>query len=268
MRLALGISYRGTGYQGWQRQTRLRTVQGNLEDALSAFAAQRVSTFCAGRTDAGVHGLNQVVHIDTHLNRSETSWIRGTNRYLPPDVAVQWCRPVTENFHARYSAHGRRYIYLLRESAVRPALESDCVGWVFRPLDALAMQTAANDLIGEYDFSAFRSAQCQARSPIKWMRKIVIRRQAAYWRFDFDASAFLHHMVRNIMGCLIMIGQGSRPIDWMTEVLVSRQRSRAAPTFSPAGLYFAGPYYDPHWGLPEEAIAHDFLPLPALNCGF
>jgi tRNA pseudouridine38-40 synthase len=265
MRLALGVSYGGSSYQGWQRQPQLRTVQGCLEEALRAFAAQSVSTFCAGRTDAGVHGLNQVVHIDTELHRSGMSWIRGTNRYLPSDIAVQWCRQVTENFHARYSARGRRYIYLLRESTIRPALESDRVGWVFRPLDMVAMQTAADYLIGEHDFSAFRSSQCQARSPVKFMRQIMIHRQAAYWRFDFDASAFLHHMVRNIMGCLIMIGQGSRPIDWMGDVLLSRHRSMAAPTFSAAGLYFAGPYYDADWGLPEQAIASDFLPLPVLS---
>lgn len=261
MRLALGVSYNGSAYPGWQRQPGLPTVQGCLEEALSAFAAQPVTVFCAGRTDAGVHGLNQVVHLDTELNRPDVSWVRGTNRYLPPDIAVEWCRAVGDGFHARYSARGRRYVYLLRESPVRPALDSQRVGWVFRPLDAAAMQSAAIHLTGEHDFSAFRSAQCQAPSPVKVLHPIRIQRQAAYWRFDFDGSAFLHHMVRNIMGCLVTIGQGSQPSGWMAEVLKSRDRRRAAPTFSPAGLYFAGPYYEPVWGLPEQAVVADFLPM-------
>jgi tRNA pseudouridine38-40 synthase len=262
VRLALGVSYGGSAYQGWQRQPNLRTVQGSLEEALTAFATEPVVTLCAGRTDAGVHGLNQVVHIDTLLDRREVSWVRGTNRFLPADMAVQWCRRVSDDFHARYSARGRRYVYLLRESAVRAGLENDRVGWTFRPLESSDMEAAASYLIGEHDFSAFRSAHCQARSPVKVLRHIKIRRQGAYWRFDFDASAFLHHMVRNIMGCLVMIGQGSRPPTWMLEVLESRNRSMAAPTFSAAGLYFAGPYYDPVWDLPELAVASDFLPMP------
>ncbi len=260
-RLALGVSYSGSAYLGWQRQAAGRTVQGCLEDALSAFAAQPVVTVCAGRTDAGVHGLNQVIHLDTPLQRADMSWVRGTNRYLPPDIAVQWCRPVGPDFHARFSARGRRYVYLLLESPVRPALESGRAGWVFQPLDLARMEAAAAHLIGEHDFSAFRSAECQARSPVKQLHQIRIRRQAAYWRFDFDGSAFLHHMVRNIMGCLVMVGQGARPSDWMAEVLRSRNRSQAAPTFAAAGLYFAGPYYDAAWQLPAQAPVAGWLPL-------
>jgi tRNA pseudouridine38-40 synthase len=260
VRLALGIAYRGEAYSGWQLQPARETVQGRLEAALSAFAAVPVQTICAGRTDTGVHGLNQVVHLDAPVEREDMSWVRGSNRYLPPDIAVQWCRPVGDDFHARNSAHGRRYAYLLLESPVRPAIESGAAGWVFRPLDLEAMQAAAAVLIGEHDFSAFRSSECQALSPVKTLRRIAIRRSGAYWRFDFDGSAFLHHMVRNIMGCLVAIGSGTRPVAWMAEVLASRKRETAAPTFSAAGLYFVGPYYDPKFELPTHTPAMDWLP--------
>jgi len=260
MRLALGVSYRGQAYQGWQSQPSGNTVQDRLELALTHFADRPVSTMCAGRTDAGVHGLNQVVHIEVEIEREPFSWVRGTNRYLPPDIAVQWCQPVASDFHARNSAHGRRYAYLLLESAVRPAIEAGAVGWTFRPLNASAMEAAASILVGEHDFSAFRSAECQAASPVKQLRSIVIRRRGAYWRVDFDASAFLHHMVRNIMGCLLAVGSGNREARWLADVLAARDRSRAAPTFSPDGLYFVGPYYDARHAIPERTPAMDWLP--------
>ena len=259
-RVALGVSYRGQAYQGWQSQPGGRTVQDALERALSQFAATPVRTVCAGRTDAGVHGLNQVVHFDAPVEREAFSWVRGTNRYLPSDIALQWCRFVGDDFHARNSALGRRYAYLLLESPVRPALESGAAGWTFRPLDVQAMSKAASLLIGEHDFSAFRAAECQARSPVKILREITIERRGAYWRFSFDANAFLHHMVRNIMGSLVAIGSGSRPPQWMGEVLASRSRDVAAPTFPPDGLYFVGPYYDPRHGIPEHTAAMDWLP--------
>lgn len=245
---------------GWQSQTGGQTVQDQLERALSAFADQAVSTACAGRTDAGVHGFNQVVHLDTALDRREFSWVRGTNRYLPADIAVEWCQPVPDDFHARFLARGRRYSYVLRESVVRPSLDSDQVGWVFRPLDAARMRAAVLPLLGEHDFSAFRAAACQAKSPVKTLRAITIRQRGAYWRFDFDASAFLHHMVRNLMGALIAVGQGTQPPEWMNEVLAGRDRAAAAPTFSPDGLYFVGPYYDAALGLPEHTPGMDWLP--------
>ncbi|MBC7956609.1 MAG: tRNA pseudouridine(38-40) synthase TruA [Cytophagales bacterium] len=260
MRLALGICYRGQGYNGWQSQPGGRTVQDQLERALSQFAAVPVRTMCAGRTDTGVHGLNQVIHIDPPVQRELASWVRGTNRYLPSDIAVQWCHEVEGDFHARNSAQGRRYAYLLLESAVRPALESGVAGWTHRSLTLDAMQDAAGVLIGEHDFSAFRSSECQAASPVKLMRAIAICRAGAYWRFDFDGSAFLHHMVRNIMGCLLAIGSGQRPAPWMHEVLASRSRQSAAPTFPADGLYFVGPYYDPCFGLPTHTPAMDWLP--------
>ena len=260
MRLALGITYRGQAYSGWQRQPSEATVQGRLESALSQFAASPVETQCAGRTDTGVHGLNQVVHIDAPVQRELNSWVRGTNRYLPDDIAVQWCRQVAEDFHARYSALGRRYVYMLLESPVRPALEAGSAGWVFTPLDGDRMREAAALLVGEHDFSAFRSSECQANSPVRRLHTIDIRRCGAYWRFDFDGNAFLHHMIRNIMGCLIAVGSGRRPASWLADVLASRQRIHAAPTFSPAGLFFTGPYYDPAWGLPTHTAAMDWLP--------
>jgi tRNA pseudouridine38-40 synthase len=260
MRLALGISYRGTRYHGWQSQPGGETVQDRVEAALSTFADQSVAVVCAGRTDAGVHGINQVVHFDAPVQRDTFSWLRGTNRYLPDDIALQWCRPVPERFHARNDARGRRYAYLLLESVVRPALETGLAGWTFRPLDGDAMRAAAAHLLGTHDFSAFRSADCQAPTPIKDVRTIGIRRCGAYWRFDFDASAFLHHMVRNILGCLVAVGTGARPPQWVREVLDARRREAAAPTFGPQGLYFVGPYYDASLGLPERTPALDWLP--------
>jgi len=259
-RLALGVSYRGQAYHGWQSQPDGRTVQDALEHALTAFAAGPVATVCAGRTDSGVHALNQVVHIDTALERDAFSWVRGCNRYLPRDIAVQWCRPVGTTFHARNSARGRRYRYVVLESPTRPALEHGLVGWVFRPLDARAMERAAAHVVGEHDFSSFRAAGCQSPTPVKTLREIRIGRRGAYWRFDFDANAFLHHMVRNLMACLLAIGSGRQPPDWMAEVLAARSRDAAAPTFPPQGLYFVGPYYDAVHGIPEQAAALDWLP--------
>jgi tRNA pseudouridine38-40 synthase len=259
-RIALGVAYDGRRFHGWQSQPDGLTVQDRLEAALSAFADAPVATVCAGRTDAGVHAFNQVVHLDAPVARDPFSWVRGTNRYLEPDIAVQWCRPVEPSFHARNSARGRRYRYLLLESEVRPALEASRCGWVFRPLDGQAMRAGAAFLIGEHDFSAFRAAGCQALSPVKTLRAIDIQRCGAYWRFDFDASAFLHHMVRNLMGCLVAVGTGARPACWIAEVLASRSREFAAPTFAAEGLYFVGPYYDAATGLPEHTPAMDWLP--------
>ncbi len=259
MRIALGVSYRGCGYLGWQSQPSGNTVQDRLEAALAQFAGASLRTICAGRTDTGVHALNQVLHFDTEIARDPVSWVRGTNRYLPRDIAVQWCRIVGAQFHSRASARGRRYAYLLLESPVRPALEWGSAGWSFRALDGQTMRDAARHLVGEHDFSAFRSSQCQAKSPVKTLRSIRVTQHGVYWRFDFDASAFLHHMVRNVMGCLVAVGTGSRDADWLAEVLASRDRALAAPTFSADGLYFLGPYYDAELNLPDRTPAMDWL---------
>ena len=260
MRVALGIAYRGSAYSGWQSQPGGRTVQDQLDAALSTFVGSPIRSVCAGRTDAGVHALNQVVHFDTDAERELHSWTRGPNRYLPADIAVQWCRVVPDSFHARASAAGRRYVYLLLESPVRPALETGLAGWSFRPLDGEAMQLAATTLVGQHDFSAFRSAECQALTPVKTIRTLTIERHGVYWRFGFDADAFLHHMIRNIVGSLLAVGDGSKPASWLRDVLESRDRSLAAATFSPDGLYFQGPYYDAAHGIPDRTAAMDWLP--------
>ena len=260
MRVALGLSYNGQPYQGWQSQLSGQTVQDRLEAALARFTAQKTTTLCAGRTDAGVHGLMQVVHFDTPVQRSAAAWVRGTNSFLPRDIAIQWACPVPESFHCRASALSRRYAYILLDSPVRPSLEAGRVGWAFRPLTLAPMQQAAELLLGEHDFSSFRASACQALSPVKHLQRLAISRRGAYWRFEFEANAFLHHMIRNIMGCLIAVGQMQHPPSWVSEVLLARDRKVAAPTFSPDGLYFLGPRYAPHWGLPERTPAFDALP--------
>ena len=262
MRIALGITYSGSAYEGWQSQLSGNTIQDKLEGALGKFAAQPIRVNCAGRTDAGVHGLMQVVHFDTLLQRETASWVRGTNAFLPRDIAVQWAQVVPAQFHARGSAIARRYAYVVLESAVRPSVEAGRVGWVYRALDDQAMRQAALHLLGEHDFSSFRAAQCQAKSPVKTIQKINIAQRpgSCYWHFEFQANAFLHHMIRNIMGCLVAVGQGSRSPAWLLEVLAARSRNAAAPTFSPDGLYFLGPVYEAHHGLPERAAAYDWLP--------
>ena len=261
MRVAMGVRYNGQAYQGWQSQASGRTVQDVLEKALGKFTGQeRVSTLCAGRTDSGVHALMQVVHFDTTRDRDLYAWVRGTNANLPRDVAVQWARLPGAQFHCRASALTRRYAYLLLESPVRPSLETGRVGWTFRPLAQEAMEQAAQVLLGEHDFTSFRASQCQALSPVKHMHSIQIRKHGNFWHVEFEANAFLHHMIRNIMGCLVQVGQGYKPAHWMQEVLQARSRKVAAPTFSPDGLYFLGPRYAAHWDMPQCKSAYDELP--------
>jgi tRNA pseudouridine38-40 synthase len=260
VRIALGISYLGTAYQGWQSQPSGLTVQDRLQHALAQIATAPVALHCSGRTDAGVHALMQVAHFDSAVRRQPFSWVRGVNRFLPSDIAVQWAAPVADGFHARGAALARRYAYVLLESPVRPSVDAGRVGWTFRLLDGAAMRQAAACLLGEHDFTSFRASACQALSPVKTLRRLDITRRGAYWRFDFEASAFVHHMVRNIMGCLVQIGQGLHPPGWMQDVLNARNRAAAAPTFAPGGLYFVGPVYDPQWGLPERTAAYDWLP--------
>jgi tRNA pseudouridine38-40 synthase len=264
--VALGLSYVGTRYAGWQSQADVATVQDALEKALNEFAGEdarklgRINVLSAGRTDAGVHAAMQVAHFDTHLARDAFSWIRGTNRYLPADIAVHWAAAVPQGFHARASAQSRRYAYIVRDAISRTGLDADRVGWVFRPLNLQAMQQATQLLLGTHDFSSFRAAACQAPSPIKTLLRADVRRLGSYWRFDFEADAFLHHMIRNIMGCLIQVGQGTQAPEWITQVIAAKNRDDAAPTFSPDGLYFLGPRYDAKWGLPDRTEAFDFLP--------
>jgi tRNA pseudouridine38-40 synthase len=259
-RIALGISYSGSGYEGWQSQLSGNTIQDHLESALAKFTQQSFRVNCAGRTDAGVHAVMQVVHFDTPLERDAASWVRASNAFLPSDIAVQWAKVMPPEFHSRGSAVARRYAYVLLESAVRPSVEAQRVGWVFRTLNAQAVEQAAAQLVGTHDFSSFRAAQCQAKSPVKTINSITVTRRGAYWRFEFEADAFLHHMIRNIMGCLIAVGQGSCPVSWMAEVLAARNRDAAAPTFSPNGLYFLAPVYPAHFELPSQGPSYDWLP--------
>lgn len=250
MRIALGIEYDGTRFAGWQSQDHGNTVQDALERALSAVADRPVATICAGRTDAGVHALMQVVHFDVDVTRPDSAWVRGTNANLRPPMAVTWMRPVADDFHARYSALGRRYRYVLLNHPVRPALLHGKVGWHHQPLNVEAMRAAAAMLVGEHDFSAFRSSECQAKSPVRTLWKLDIERQDDMIVFDLNANAFLHHMVRNLVGALVYVGSGRWSPDAVRVVLAGRDRSKGARTFDAAGLYFVGADYDPRWSLP------------------
>ena len=249
MRIALGLEYDGSGFCGWQSQAGGGAVQDALESALSIVADAPTRVVCAGRTDAGVHALAQVVHFDTEAVRPDTAWVRGVNAHLPDSVAVRWAQPVSGEFHARFSARGRRYRYLLLNRAERPGLMARRVGWFHRPLDADAMAGAARLLLGEHDFSAFRSIECQAKSPVKTLRRADVTRHGDLVVFEFEASAFLHHMVRNLVGTLAYVGKGAHPPEWVADLLAGRDRARAAPTFEACGLYFAGVDYDQVWQL-------------------
>lgn len=261
MRFALLIEYDGSGFLGWQSQTGGETVQDAVEAALSAVADVPIRVVCAGRTDTGVHALGQVVHFDTDVQRPLSAWVRGVNAHLPDSIAVLHAQSVAEDFHARFSATARHYRYVLLNRPQRPGVAHHRMGWYHRPLDVDRMQAAAECVIGEHDFSAFRSAQCQAASPVRTVHHLRIRRQQDLCIFDISANAFLHHMVRNLVGALIAIGAGAQDTDWMQELLAGRDRSLAAPTFSPAGLYLTHVDYDPHWNLKvgagETALIHD-----------
>jgi tRNA pseudouridine38-40 synthase len=250
MRIAIGVAYRGTDFEGWQTQPSGRTVQDVLERALSEIAGHRVALTAAGRTDAGVHASGQVAHFDASAERPETAWVRGANTLLPDTVSVQWAARVADDFHARYSASGRAYRYVLYRHAVRPALLAGLVGWAHGAMDVDAMRRAAGLLLGEHDFSTFRSAECQAKSPVRVIERADVAERADYVVFDFVANAFLHHMVRNIVGCLIHVGKGKHGPAWIAELMEKRDRRLAAPTFSPDGLYLAGVRYDARWNLP------------------
>lgn len=262
VRIALGLEYCGAGYEGWQTQPHGRTLQDAVQAALASIAGETVEVVCAGRTDAGVHAAVQVLHFDTFARRPLSAWVRGVNTHLPGGIAVLWAREVDETFHARFSALARRYRYLLLNRPVRSALLAGRVGWYHLPLDLAAMQQAAVLLLGEHDFSAFRAAQCQAHSPVRTMRLAEVAQQGEWFVFDFEANAFLHHMIRNLLGALVDIGKGAHPPEHISALLGMRDRRLSPPTFAPDGLYLAGVEYPDSWNLPGQGriIAPLFLP--------
>jgi tRNA pseudouridine38-40 synthase len=259
VRIALGLEYDGTAFNGWQTQPDRRSVQDALEGALRQLAGTPISTICAGRTDAGVHALDQVVHFDTEVERPLTAWVRGTNRFLPPHVAVRWARAVDSDFHARFGALRRRYDYWILNDPVRAPLAQGRATWVFRPLDVEAMQQAATLLVGRHDFTSFRSAECQAASPVRELFQLEVQRFDRWIRLRAGANAFLHHMVRNLAGTLVDIGLGRQPPVWAGEVLAARDRSRAAPTLAADGLYLARVEYDERLRLPAPGTTAPFV---------
>lgn len=259
-RWALGVEYDGGGFSGWQRLNKPGgperraepTVQAALEQAVSFVAGRTVAVVCAGRTDAGVHAANQVVHFDGPAQRDPRGWVLGTTSHLPPSVCVTWCEPVADDFHARFSARARRYRYSILNRAIRPALHHQYLSWARKPLDAEAMHEAAQRLVGEHDFSAFRTVHCEAPHARRTLHYITVVRDGDVVTVEIQANAFLHHMVRNIVGSLLLVGRGERPAPWVSGVLAGLDRSRAGPTAPSAGLVFIGPRYPASWGLPAE----------------
>jgi len=261
MRIALGLEYDGASFNGWQTQPGGGTVQDALEAALAQMAGAPIRAQCAGRTDTGVHALAQVVHFDTEAERPDSAWVKGVNTHLPRAVAIRWAKRVPDDFHARFGATSRRYDYLLINRPTRPAVWDGRAGWFHLPLEVETMRAAAAHLIGEHDFSALRSAECQAASPVRTLRGLEITREGEVVRFSLEANAFLHHMVRNIVGCLVYVGKGKYSPTWMAEVLAGRDRAKAAPTFGPQGLYLSGIDYDPRWELPPFQVDPLFPPM-------
>lgn len=259
-RVVLGLEYDGSAFHGWQTQPGGGTIQDHLERALAQVHSAPVDTIVAGRTDAGVHASAQVVHFDSIHARPESAWVRGTNTLLPSGIAVLWAREVGEEFHARFGARERAYRYLLLNHPVRPAILAGRVGWLHAPLDVARVAAAAQTLVGTHDFSSFRAAECQAKSPVRELRQVTVSRHGHYVLFDFRANAFLHHQIRNMVGALVWIGLGRRPIDWLEELLAARDRRLGAATFAPDGLYLVDVRYDSEWNLP----AFDNRGLPFL----
>ncbi len=258
MKIALGIEYDGTAYSGWQRQSNGPSIQERLEAALASVADEPVTLVCAGRTDAGVHALGQVAHFETDSQRTERGWLLGVNSNLPEDISVTWVRPVAETFHARFSATARSYRYLILNRLMRSALYRQRAWWIHRPLDAQRMHRAAQSLIGEHDFSAFRAAGCQANTPMREVLFIAVTRSADWVVVDIRANAFLQHMVRNITGTLVTIGAGDRPEQWLNTVLASRDRTAGGIAAPPHGLTLSRVEYPDEFAIPDPPV---FAPL-------
>ena len=250
MRYALGIEYSGSAYCGWQWQPHCDSIQQRLEAAVGFVADHEISLVCAGRTDAGVHAIEQVAHFDSRSERTARAWLMGSNCRLPPDIRVVWATPVDDEFHARFSAQARVYRYIIINSAVPSAIFHDRASWEFRALDHEAMNEAARLLIGEHDFSSFRAVGCQAKSTRREVQEISVQRRGDLVILDVRANAFLYHMVRNIAGSLIAVGSGQRDRAWFERVFAARDRNLAAPTAPAGGLYFLKACYDPPYELP------------------
>ena len=259
MRIALKIEYDGSQYHGWQAQNTLRTVQFHLEQALTKVANHPVEVVCAGRTDTGVHATHQMIHFDTESTRSLRAWVHGTNSHLPKDMCVKYSYHVPDEFHARYKATARRYRYVIYNSTIRPSLLRGHVAWQYRHLDHSLMHKAAQDLVGEHDFTSFRSVECQSNTPVRDLKMIKVFRNGQYVVIDVVANAFLHHMVRNIAGVLISIGAGRRQVDFVKYLLKEKNRCLGAETASPYGLYLVGVTYPESFGIPTETLGPWFL---------
>ncbi len=263
-RYALGIEYDGRGFKGWQRQEGVQTVQACLENALSKVACTPIITFCAGRTDAGVHATGQVVHFDTALDliRDPKAWIMGTNQYLPKGIRVLWVKKMPSHFDARRSAFAREYSYKIINHRIRPSLYRDYLTWVFRPLDEKIMHEAAQVLVGTHDFTSFRASECQAITPIRTLNFIRVERQQEQVIITVQANAFLHHMVRNIAGVLIKVGTGlapTEPVNWVNQILAAKDRRAAGATEKPNGLYLTQVYYPEEFDLPIEPVNPEYI---------
>ena len=272
MRIALGLQYDGAAFSGWQTQPNGQTLQDHLERAIAQFIGEthpEVKTITAGRTDAGVHALGQVVHFDTEIDRPDFSWVRGINAFLPKSMAVQWAKPVASSFDARYSAFERTYCYVLLSASYPMPLIVGKAGLCVLPegkrLDIHAMKTAAQCLIGEHDFSSFRSSECQSKTPIKTLYQLDIHENGPWTYFVFRGNAFLHHMVRNLMGSLLAVGLGKEPVDWMSFLLNEKNRQLAAPTFMPDGLYLARVGYPAEYEIPQSKLVGSLLPMDILE---
>lgn len=254
MRIALGLEYLGTNFYGWQAQTNLPTVQGCLEEALSKIADHPVRVFCAGRTDAGVHALGQVVHFDTEITRNLRAWVHGTNTHLPPHIAVKWAEEVDSNFHARFSAEFRAYNYIIYNNPIRSAILASKTTWFYPELDIEPMQKGAQFLLGEQDFSSFRSAQCESKTPMRNVHHIQVYRKKDIVVVEIQANAFLHHMVRNIVGALIKVGTEKCNPEWIQDLLALKDRTKAAETAAPNGLYLSRVGYPKEFDIPDFGV--------------
>jgi tRNA pseudouridine38-40 synthase len=260
-KLAALVEYDGTGFSGWQSQPHSASIQEAVEAALSFVAGQPVAAICAGRTDAGVHAVSQVIHFDTDAVRTSRAWVLGTNTKLPPTIGLHWADEVAPDFHARHKAERRSYRYYILNRSARSPLQRDRSAWIHRPLDASALHEAAQVLLGEHDFSAFRSVECQSKTAVRKIDHLRVQRSGDYVWLEIRATAFLHHMVRNIVGTLIQLMDETDRPQAMADILHSRDRRKAGPTAPPGGLYFWQADYPVRYGIPARLADLPFIGL-------